>query len=445
MNRFVVLRTALLSAALVLGASPALPQEPAIDRALTKQYFAEAKSISDKDNGTLWTVPLCGPLLFADPDTRDAVANQGDLEGKLKPADGVFAGAAPETLGFANTAVTWAGVEWTMVMWPPPQYKSPRMRLMLHECFHRVQKKIGLTPADSMNGHLDSLDGRIWLQMEWRALEHGLWQRGDERRRDIADALYFRNFRRSLFPDAAARENALEMNEGLAEYTGVKLSTSSPEEFAVVAASSLRSAPARAQSYARSFAYTSGPAYGGLLDAGNPQWRKGLTPATNLGKLLARAYSIDPPAINKTEALRRAERYDGGEVVMIETRREENHQAQVNAAKKLFVDGPVLTLPVRDDFHYTFDPNAVLGVDDDLTLYQRRVQVSDQWGILHTTEGALFLRKNGRIVSVQVPAPADTAKSPLAGKGWTLELKPDWKLVPGARTGDFALTEQGKP
>jgi hypothetical protein len=114
MNRFVVLRTALLSAALVLGASPALPQEPAIDRALTKQYFAEAKSISDKDNGTLWTVPLCGPLLFADPDTRDAVANQGDLEGKLKPADGVFAGAAPETLGFANTAVTWAGVEWTI-------------------------------------------------------------------------------------------------------------------------------------------------------------------------------------------------------------------------------------------------------------------------------------------------------------------------------------------
>jgi len=82
--------------------------------------------------------------------------------------------------------VTWAGVEWTMVMWPPPQYKSPRMRLMLHECFHRVQKKVGLPPADSMNGHLDSLDGRIWLQMEWRALEHAFWQRGDERRRDIA-------------------------------------------------------------------------------------------------------------------------------------------------------------------------------------------------------------------------------------------------------------------
>src|SRR5467141_4614665 len=262
MNKFIVLRTAALSAALVLGATPVLPQQPAIDRALAKQYFAEAKSVSDKDNGALWTVPLCGPLLFVDPDTRDAVANQADLEGKLKPANGVFAGTASPTLGVANTAVTWAGVEWTMVMWPPPQYKSPRMRLMLHECFHRVQEKIGLPPADPMNGHLDSLDGRIWLQMEWRALEHALWQRGEERRRDIADALYFRNFRRSLFPGAAARENTLEMHEGMAEYTGVMLSPPPPDEFAVVAASILRSAPTRTQSYARSFAYTSGPAYG---------------------------------------------------------------------------------------------------------------------------------------------------------------------------------------
>src|SRR5713226_7530332 len=320
MNKFLALRTAALSAALVFGPRVALPQESAIDRAMAKQYFAEAKTISDKDNGALWTVPLCGPLLFVDPDTRDAVANQADLEEKLEPVDDVFTGTAPAALGVANTAVAWAGVEWTMVMWPPPQYKSPRMRLMLHECFHRVQKKFGLPPADSMNAHLDSLDGRIWLQMEWRALEHAFWQRGDERRRDIAEALYFRNFRRSLFPEAAARENALEMNEGMAEYTGVKLSTSSPAEFALVAASDLRSAPTRTPTYARSFAYTSGPAYGGLLDATNARWRTGLTPATNLGELLARAYNIDSPALSNKEALRRAERYDGSEIVAIETR-----------------------------------------------------------------------------------------------------------------------------
>jgi hypothetical protein len=235
------------------------------------------------------------------------------------------------------------------------------------------------------------------------------------------------------------------MHEGMAEYTGAKLSTSSPEEFAVVAAPSLRSAPTRTPSYARSFAYTSGPAYGGLLDAGNPQWRKGLTPATNLGELLARAYAIDPPALSKTEALRRAERYDGGEVVAIETRREEKHQAHIAAAKKLFVDEPVLALPAGKEFDFTYDPNTVLGLDDNLTLYQGDVRVSDEWGILHASDGALFLRKDGKFVSVQVPAPADATKFPLAGKGWTLELKSDWKLVPGERTGDFVPKEQGKP
>ncbi|HEX8881136.1 MAG TPA: hypothetical protein VF749_13945, partial [Candidatus Acidoferrum sp.] len=250
-------------------------QTPAIDTAKARQYFAEAKALSEKDNGALWNVPLCGPLLFVDYGTRYAVANQADREGKLKPLDGAFVGTAPPELGVANTATKWAGVEWTMVMWPVPQYKQPRMRLMLHECFHRVQAQIGLEGNDAQNGHLDSLEGRIWLQMEWRALEHAFWEQSEERKRDVADAVYFRNYRRSLFPAAEANENALEMNEGMAEYTGFKLSTSSAEEYAVIVAAWLRAAPTRTPSYGRSFAYTSGPAYGGLLDLANKNWRAG--------------------------------------------------------------------------------------------------------------------------------------------------------------------------
>ena len=207
-----------------------------VDGGKARQYFAEAKALSDRDNGALWKVPLCGPLLFVDYDTHHAVANQADAQGKLKPLNGMFIGTAPEELGVANTAAKWAGVEWTMVMWPLPQYKQPRMRLMMHECFHRVQGQIGLPATHAQNGHLDSLNGRIWLQMEWRALEHAFWQHGEEQRKNISDAIYFRNYRRSLFPAAAKNENALEMNEGMAEYTGFKLSTSSPEEYAVAVA-----------------------------------------------------------------------------------------------------------------------------------------------------------------------------------------------------------------
>lgn len=446
-------RTSLLVCILATLATMNLPvQTPPIDAAKARQYFAEAKTLSDRDNGALWKVPLCGPLLFADSGTRFAVANQADAEGKLKPLDGVFVGTAPEELGVANTATKWAGVEWTMVMWPLPPYKQTRMRLMLHECFHRVQGQIGLQATDAQNGHLDSLDGRIWLQMEWRALEHAFWQHDADQRKDISDAVYFRNYRRSLFPAAEKNEDALEMNEGMAEYTGFKLSTSSPEEYAVVVAAWLRAAPTRTPSYARSFAYTSGPAYGGLLDTAvfplrgarylnlrSRDWRKGLTPATDIGQLLMQAYAVKVPAItDRAEALRRAERYNGGEVIAIETEKEEKHQERVAVARKLFVDGPVLSFPVSDEFRYTFDPNAVLALDDKLTLYQGEIQVSDAWGLLKTSEGALFVRENGRIARVQVPAPTDGSNSTLTGKGWTLELKPQWRVVPEGRAGDFA-------
>ena len=416
-------------------------QTPAIDAKKAKQYFEEAKALSEKDNGVLWRVPLWGPLLFVDPETRYTVANQADPEGKLKPLDGVFTGTAPAELGVANTATNWARVHWTMVGWPLPQYKQPRLRLIMHECFHRVQEQIGLNATDAQNGHLDSLGGRIWLQMEWRALERAFWQQGEERKRDVADAVYFRNYRRSLFPAAKANEDALEMNEGMAEYTGFKLSTSSPEEYAVAVAAWLRAAPTRTPSYSRSFAYTSGPAYGGLLDALGKNWRTGLTPKTDLGQLLASAHEVQIPAPDKAEAMRRAERYDGSEVIAIETAKEEKHQTRIAAARKTFVDGPVLVLPVGEEFNYTFDPNAVLALDDKLTLYEGDIQVSDTWGLLKAS-GALFSRESGKILRVQVPAPTDASKTPLTGKGWTLELQPDWRAVPEGRSGDFAVRQK---
>ncbi len=121
---------------------------------------------------------------------------------------------------------------------------------------------------------------------------------------------------------------------------------------------------------------------------------------------------------------------------------EEKHQTQVVAARKLFMDGPLLVFSISNHFNYTFDSNALLALDDNSTLYRGDVQVTDQWGVLHASEGVLFVREKSRIVRVQVPAPADATKSPTAGKGWTLDLKPDWRLVPEGRLGDFAVRWQ---
>src|SRR5262249_36289697 len=187
---------AVMSVALLCAATRG--QEPALDPALAAQYFREAREVCTRDGGRLWGVSLCGPMLFADPGTRAVAANQPDKEGRLRPQGEVFTGALPPEVVIANTATEWAGVKWTMVMWPLPEEKQPRVQLLMHESFHRVQDALKLTAANPANAHLDQKDGRIWLRLEWRALERALQEEGAGRRVVRTDTLSFPRHRQGV-------------------------------------------------------------------------------------------------------------------------------------------------------------------------------------------------------------------------------------------------------
>lgn len=425
---------------LAFGTSAVAQSSSGIDTRLAAQYFKQLKQTSDREGGRTWGVPLYGPLLFVDPRSGNVVANQADRENKLVARDGVFVGTLPRELNPANTAIHWAGVHWTMVLWPVSEFRQSRERLLLHECFHRLQEKLGLPARDAVNSHLDTLNGRIWIQMEWRALERALRTAGAARKAAIADALLFRAYRRSLFPESANNENALEMNEGLAEYTGVKLSSSDVQETAVRANLILRQARNN-PTFARSFAYVSGPAYGALLDLSGRPWRVGLKPAADLGVLLQQRYAV---RFRVSEAAARAavSRSEGEEIIALETQQDQRRQQQIAEARKKFWDGPVLILPLSEDVRYSFDPNNVIGIDASNTVYPT-MRLVDAWGVLTVSDGALLERAvTGEIVRARVPAPADLSARPLKGEGWSLELANGWELVPGERSGDVKIVKK---
>jgi len=150
---------------------PLAPQSPPVDAARARSYFQEAERICKQDGGKLWGVSLCGPMLFVDRATRRVVASQSDAEGHLTKDGDVFVGKLPEKVNIANTATDWAGVKWTMVIWPLPENTYDRADMMAHELWHRVQDDIGLPASGPPNNHLDSPEGRIWLQLEWRAFK----------------------------------------------------------------------------------------------------------------------------------------------------------------------------------------------------------------------------------------------------------------------------------
>ncbi len=411
-----------------------------LDTKLAAQYFRQLKQTSDRDAGKTWGLALYGPMMFVDPGSGNVVANQADRENKLVAQDGVFVGTLPREINAANTAKDWAGVHWTMVMWPVSDFRQPRERLLLHECFHRLQEKLGLPARDAVNAHLDTLDGRIWIQMEWRALERALRQTGAARQAAIADALLFRAYRRSLFPDSSNNENALELNEGLAEYTGVKLSSSDLQETAVRADLILRQARNN-PTFARSFAYVSGPAYGALLDLSGRPWRVSLKPSTDLGLLLQQRYGI---RIHASEAAARAAllRYEGEEIVALETQQDQKRKQQIAEARKKFLDSPVLILSLGPDVNYSYDPNNVIGIDASNTVYPT-MRLVDAWGVLIVTNGAWLERDaTGHLTRARVPAPTDLSARPLKGEGWTLELSNGWEIIPGERSGDVTIKKK---
>jgi len=407
-----------------------------IDPARAQQYFQEARGLCEKDGGKLWGVSLCGPMIFADPATRLVVANQADKEGKLAPRESVFTGRLPEDENMSNTATTWAGVKWTMVMWPLPEDTLVRARLMMHELFHRVQDELGLVMQNPSNAHLDSREGRVWLQLEWRALRKALLESGEARRQAVTDALFFRALRRELLP-SATQEDALEMNEGLAEYTGVKLRGTPDAETMAYFAKRLESA-GNSPSFVRSFAYSTGPAYGLLLDASGAKWRAGLTGGSRLGDLLRTAYGVELGKDVTAAVALRAKAYDGDALRAAEVTRENERIQRIAKYRARLVDGAVLILPVLEKFDFSFDPYNLLPLDEKWTVYPT-TRVSDVWGVLEVSDGALFVREGGRIVRVVVTAPADANARPFRGDGWTLELAPGWTLAAGERKGDFVL------
>jgi len=316
-------RAFLLASALMAALGGVRAAEPAIPATAARAIFDEAATLCAADDGKLWGASLCGPLLLVDPATREVVASQNDANGTLRESGGVYTGTLSQEQVVANSSLEWSGVRWAQLEWPLPEDPALRATLLMRGSFDRERPKLALpAPRAADNTHLDTLDGRYLLQLEWRALAQAL-AAGSERaaRAAAEDALRFRDERRQLYPGSAEAEAARELDAGLAQYTGVVLAHASPEArtAAVLRDLALR---ARDPSFARSFADASGPSYGLLLDRFAPGWQRRLATGQQPDALLLAALRIDRAGESASQLGRRAARYGGDQLLKDEIARD---------------------------------------------------------------------------------------------------------------------------
>lgn len=427
-----LIAASLLTAALGAAPASAQPTEQGIPRAEASALFAEARAICERDHGVFWGRSLCGPILLVDPDSHAVVANRPDANGQLKREGDLYVGTMAANENVANTPSEWSGAYWTELVWPLlPKDQAVLHVMVAHEMFHRIQRDLHLTSPDGDNGHLDSLEGRYLLQLEWRALAKAIEAKSPAARRRVAlDALAFRAERYRLFPKAASNEHSLELNEGVAEYTGVRLGLVGAEAQRAHAVRDL-SAHIGDRTFVRSFAYATGPAYGLLLDRYAPGWRKGLKSGGGFDGMLRAALKARPDGM-ALEA--RAARYDGAALRASEVERDRKRQALLATLRARFIQGPVLRIPARK-VSYEFNPSTLQPLDAVGTVYPH-IRISGDFGRLEADNGAL-LAPDFSAVTVSLTG-ADLKA--LKGDGWVLTLKPGWTLKPGPRDGDWTAT-----
>ncbi|MDD4919840.1 MAG: hypothetical protein PHX94_03915 [Bacteroidales bacterium] len=413
MSRFI--QFALLLSLLLAGSCKTTPKET--DVALSS--FQSLESVLQKDGGALWGSALYAPTFFVHPETKVIYADRKDEQGLLQSLDGIWTGTLPEQMNPANSTAELGGMKWVMAIWPLPESEFERNVLLAHETFHYRQPELALDPRPGLCEHMENTSARIWLKMEWNALDAAIREEDAESAAQaVLQALRFRNNRLSEFPaEARLNEDAFIILEGLPEYTAYKLCC---DDAASMAEQVIKSRKRHwdNESFVYAFAYHSGLAYGYLLDRFDISWRNDLVKDASLPDILGKALFTDG-AVTPDPDLIIFKQYGYDTIAAAENEREQEKTRIREAYIHTFTRDTVLAIPLRQ-FNMGFSPVNVQSLGQLGTLYPN-IRITGDFGILEVTQGGCLISANWT-----------TAFVPYKTTGWNLELKEGYHVLPPA-------------
>ncbi len=426
-----------------VATSLALDTRSALPGASTVTRFAQLARVARErlraDSGRLWGSPLDNVAWMGVQGTTIHLSARPDTAGYQPNADSLWSGPLPKGISPANTSIVWHGRKWAMVLLPLPDDSLGALRRLLHEAMHTHQPAILPLEAYSETGAgsdvLDGAEGRTALRVELRALAKALDTSDDGAA--TRDALWLHTRRRAeLLPNELQRQRALEINEGLPEYTAWMLSGSPVSTLRA----SLAAADTQQASYVRTFAYLTGPAYALLADRHAPGWRGASGRVEHPAEqLMARFGAASDSPSGTTDRI--AARYGITSVRATERERERKHAQVVREMRTRFVTGPVLRI-VPGAIRISFDPGGQLSLGADGTVMRSLRWTRDDQAELIASTGALVSAdwKELRVPlgRARFEAGTLTTEQEWTGDGWTLRLPRGWHLARDA-SGWIAL------
>ncbi|WP_336702942.1 hypothetical protein [Chryseobacterium indologenes] len=396
-------------------------------------FFDELNTASKKNIG-LWNKDLYGPMMLIDPKTREFFANEPDSEGILKRNGTIYSGVLPAAVNIANTAMNWGGKRWAMIMLPLSQNKENRINLLAHESFHSIQPSLGFTLNNAENNHLDQKEGRIYLRLELEALKQAVRSSSEkEYTHHLTNALTFRKYRNRLYKGSETTENLLELNEGIAEFTGLIVSGRNKDQTGLYLLNGIDGFM-KNPTFVRSFAYYTTPVYGYLLYLKDPDWNKKINAKTDLTGYFIKAFDIRIQTDLQKAVEKLSDNYNGTSIIKQETDREEQMKKRIAEYKLKFIQQPHFEIKF-EKMNVSFDPRNIVPVEDQGTVYPN-IRITDLWGILTVENGAL-MSPNWDKISISNPVKTENKK--VSGDGWILELTDGYTIAKDEDNENYKL------
>ena len=368
--------------------------------------FNHVEKLCNNDNGKLWGLNLYSPVLGVDS-LRNVVSNVSDAP-QVFPAD----------MPVANSTTELDGKRWTMVLWPIPGDERAQSILLIHEMFHYRQPELGLVPdRNPNNAHLSNRDARTLLKLEWNALKTAVKSKGDRKKAALVDALGFRAWRWRLYPDAVADECALEILEGLPEYTGRRIAF--PSDKAYIRDFSYFDYLYESDNLTRSFAYLSGPLYGMVLDQSGYPWKKEMKGDSDLGSIVMRIYGIELPE-DLEDAVEKAKvKYGFDAIDEVEEYFQLKKEERDEEIRKMFAPGNVIVLE-SPKLSIQFPPNGMIQLEDGSMIIYDGEAYSD-WG--YVKGHPLKVTGDWRHVELPLSDTLSVRGDTVITSGWTMIRK----------------------
>ena len=418
---------------------------PKRTREKVKSELLKAKAILTEDAGKLWGVPIWSTdILVLDFD--NTIYSLERLPDSQTDDDILFyKKVEPNDLSFTNSAQPYNGKRYAVVL---VNYLGDESSTIIHELFHVVQLKVRKYRSDPVN-YLDNHDARVLLRLEFQALRNALdaanTNNTHRSKLYLADAVKFRMVRQEHNKGSRRDELQIETLEGMANYTGIKLS--SVENKYVEAIEEINGRES-ASTYTRPFPYATGPAYGLMFDYLSIKWRSDMNAIYDFREIFEKYHGSSLPTDSDSMNAARS-RNNYAIINKEETAREIKHDRNIEFYTRLLLNQPTLRVSSTDgtgSYSMSFDMNGTLVLGDEGIVYSQIKgvdQSGNNFGNFHSIEGkdqlgsaGILRRKNGEYV---FPFPTKIDGRKIAGETYEIELNEGWSVQKLNQKGDLEI------